>query len=522
MSINTLLYLSPEIILTVVALVVFALDLIWRERGADRLGWITLSGLVLALVATLALFVPGKQFAVFCGACATQGPVDLANPATLASVKDALYVSDNFTNFFRLIATVAGIIILIGSFEYLRGRTPYRGEFFGLFLLAILAVILMAGSTNLLMIYLSTEFLSYTSYILTGFLRENKKSNEASIKYFFFGAVTSATMLYGMSLFFGATGSLNLPEISEVFRTGLVNTAGSPVHGGSEPLALFALALTLTGIGFKIALVPFHSWSPDAYEGAPTPVTAFLSVGPKAAGFAILMRVFLTGALVYQESWVALLSAVSIITMTLGNIIALTETNVKRLLAYSSIAQAGYMLIGLVGASLDRSNSSTAGISGVLIYLFAYLFTNLGAFLIVIAIENATGAVDVSQYRGMIRRAPFLAAMMVFFFLSLAGIPPTAGFIGKFFVFAAALRTGQGVLAAFGVVNSVISLFYYFRVIRPMFFDAAPDETPIRSSSWLNAGLAIAAAMTLIIALVPTPFVNLATSSMAMFGLAFR
>ncbi len=510
---NLFYYISPEIILTVFALLVLGLDLVWGERGQERLGYITLVGFVLAFIATLVLFIPQTQVAVFCGQCQSQtsGPIPL--PAAFAAVKDTIYVSDNFTNFFRLIATVTGIIILAGSFNYLRGRTPYRGEFYGLFMLAVLAMILMAGSTNLLMIYLSTEFLSYMSYILTGFLRENRKSNEASIKYFLFGAVTSATMLYGISLFYGATGSLDLAQISQVFQQ----------NSATQTLALFGAALMVTGFGFKAALVPFHSWSPDAYEGAPTPVTTFLSVGPKAAGFAILVRVFVTGILVYQQSWVALLVIISVLTMTLGNVVALTETNVKRMLAYSSIAQAGYMLIGLVGLALGAKNQ-LYGLNALLIYIFAYLFTNIGAFLIVIAIENETGATDISQYGGMIRRAPFLAAMMVFFFLSLAGIPPTAGFIAKFFVFASALNVGQGVLAAIGVINSIISVFYYFRVIRPMFFEPALDATPIRSDRWLNAGILIAGILTLIIAIYPTPFFNLATNSMAMFGvnLAFK
>jgi NADH-quinone oxidoreductase subunit N len=507
-----LFYLSPELILTVFALLVLGLDLVWGARGQERLGWIALAGFVLAFIATLVVFVPGRQVAVFCGICSTSGPIDLANPQyTISHVKDALYVSDNFTNFFRVIATLAGLIILVGSFEYLRRKTQFRGEFYALFMFAVLAMILMAGSTNLLMIYLSTEFLSYMSYILTGFLRENRLSNEAAIKYFLFGAVTSATMLYGMSLFYGATGSLNLVEVALVLHQ----------NSATQTLALFGTALMVTGFGFKMALVPFHQWSPDAYEGAPTPVTAFLSVGPKAAGFAILLRVLITGVLVYQDGWVTMLAVISVITMTLGNVVALTESNIKRMLAYSSIAQAGYMLIGLVGLSLDPSNPF-AGLNGLLIYIFAYLFTNLGAFLVVIGIENQTGAVDISQYGGMIRRAPFLAAMLVLFFLSLAGIPPTAGFIGKFFVFGSALRAGQGALAVVGVINSVISVFYYFRVIRPMFFEPAVDATPIRNDVWLRAGVAIAGIMTLLIAIYPTPLFDLARSSMLMFGVAMR
>ncbi|MGB8646542.1 MAG: NADH-quinone oxidoreductase subunit N [Anaerolineae bacterium] len=508
---NLLPYISPELILTVVALLVLGLDLVWRDKGANRLGWLTMLGFILALAVTLWFFIQGSQFAVFC-VDVTQCPANIAGLAPAQQPADVLYVADNFTHFFRIFALVAGIIILAGSFTYLRGRTAYRGEFFGLFALAVLAMVLMAGSTNLLMIYLATEFLSYISYILTGFLRENRKSNEASLKYFLYGAVTSATMLYGISLLYGATGSLSLNQIAAAFQANPAN----------DNLALFAAALILTGFGFKIALVPFHQWSPDAYEGAPTPVTAFLSVGPKAAGFAILIRVFVSGIIPYQGSWGILLAVISALTMTVGNVIALSQTNVKRLLAYSSIAQAGYMLIGLVGLNLSGT-APIDGLNAVLIYLFAYLFTNLGTFLIVIAIENQTGATDISQYGGMIRRAPFLSAMLVFFMLSLAGIPPTAGFIGKFAVFTAALQSGQLPLAIIGVINSIISVFYYFRVLRPMFFEPALDAAPVRPDRWLNSGVIISGIMTLVISLYPTPFFNLATASMAMFKMiAFK
>ncbi len=392
----------------------------------------------------------------------------------------------------------------------MRGR-KYVGEFYSLFLLAVAAMILMAGSTNLLMIFLSLEFISIVSYILTGYLRENKKSNEAAIKYFLFGSITSAIMLYGMSLFYGATASLNLGEI------GAVITADT----NYEVLALFATALILAGVGFKIALVPFHMWSPDAYEGAPTPVTAFLSVGPKVAGFAVLLRITLQVIVVYKADWVALFSLLAVVTMTLGNVVALAESNVKRLLAYSSIAQAGYMLVGLAGISF--SNNPLDGVNSLLIYIAAYLFTNLGAFLVVIAIENKTSAVDISQYGGMIKRAPLLALLTVFFMLSLAGIPPTAGFIAKFFVFGAAINAGLGWLAAIGVINSVISVFYYFRIIRPMFFEeVAPDTQPVTYSRWLQLGLVISAVMTLLIMFFPMPLFNLAVGGAQIFGVALR
>lgn len=513
------LYLSPELILIAASLLIFGLDLVWRGRNSQLLGWIALASLVLALVVTPLLglraapgqfppFAWGNQIALFCTSCGSN-VLDLSY-STPTQIADALYVSDNLTNFFRLISCITGIIILFATFDYIRGK-KFVGEFYGLFLLAVASMILLAGSTNLIMIFLSIEFLSMVSYILTGYLRENKKSNEAAMKYFLFGSITSAIMLYGMSLFYGATASLNLGEIGRVI------TADT----NYEVLALFAMALVLAGVGFKIALVPFHQWAPDAYEGAPTPVTAFLSVGPKVAGFAVLIRLTLQVILVYKADWVALYAIMAVLTMTLGNVIALAESNVKRLLAYSSIAQAGYMLVGLAGISLN--DNPLDGVNAVLIYVAAYLFTNLGAFLVVIAIENKTGAVDISQYGGMVKRAPLLAILTVFFMLSLAGIPPTAGFLGKFFVFGAAINNGLGWLAAIGVINSIISVFYYFRILRPMFFDPAPEGAQtIDYSRWVRAGLVISAVMTLLIMLFPTPLFDLASQGAQIFGVALR
>lgn len=512
-------YLSPELILMVAALLILGLDLLWRGKNPQALGYLALVALAASLVLGFVLGFRvspsevlgiqwGNQVAMFCGVCGgTVADLLYWNTHQLA---DAMYVSDNLTNFFRIVASITGIIVLLASFDYMRGR-KYAGEFYGLFLFAVSAMIMLTASTSMLMIFLTLEFLSIVSYVLTGFLRENKKSNEAAIKYFLFGAIASAIMLYGMSLFYGATGSLNLGEI------GAVITADT----NYEVVALFAMGMVLAGVGFKIALVPFHMWAPDAYEGAPTPVTAFLSVGPKVAGFAVLLRLVLQVIVVYKADWVALFSLVAVLTMTLGNIIALPQTNVKRLLAYSSIAQAGYMLVGV--ASISFGPSPLDGITALLIYIGAYLFTNLGAFLVVIAIENKTGATDVSQYGGMIKRAPLLAILMVFFMLSLMGIPPTAGFMGKFFVFGSAINAGLGWLAAIGVINSVISVFYYMRVVRPMFFEPAPgDAEPITYSGWIRFGLVVAGLMTLIIMLFPMPLYNLALGGAWIFGVAPR
>jgi proton-translocating NADH-quinone oxidoreductase chain N len=271
-----------------------------------------------------------------------------------------------------------------------------------------------------------------------------------------------------------------------------------------------ALIFLLAGFGFKIAAVPFHQWSPDAYEGAPTPITAFLSVGPKAAGFAVLVRVLLTALPDFRLDWVAVLSAISMVTMTLGNLVALTQRNIKRMLAYSSIAHAGYILIGLVSWDLWQSAGLFTGVNGVLIYLLAYLFTNLGAFVVVIAFEQATGSNQIEDYAGLARTSPALAATMLIFLFSLTGIPGTGGFIGKLFVFGAAIQVQFYVLAIVGIINSVIAAFYYLNVVRYMFFETGAGETPaITPTPAIKVALAVTTAMTLIVGLYVQPFVEL-------------
>ncbi len=484
---QSLLFISPELIVAILGLVILALDLIFRERGHPFLPWVAVVGFALALVAVL--YIWGSNLSLF------------AN----------MYSIDTFALFFKMLAAISGIVITLVSIDYLRNRTPFKGDFFTLFVFSVLAMMLVASSVNVLMIYLSIEFLSYTSYLLTGFLRNDKKSNEGAIKYFLFGSITSAVMLYGLSLLYGATGSLNLADVGALLSATSDNSL--------RVLALVGGSLVLAGFGFKISLVPFQFWAPEAYEGAPTPVAAFLSVGPKAAGFAVLLRLVLLALPTLQDNLIPLLGAISIATMTIGNLIAIQQTNVKRLLAYSSIAQAGYMLIGLVAANMT-GNSPFQGVNGVLIYLFAYLFTNLGAFICVIAIEDSTGITDIPQYAGLVKRAPFVAALFVIFFLSLAGIPPTAGFIGKFFVFGAALREGFLFLAAIGVINSVISVFYYFGVIRAAFFTEPTDTTPIRVPPVVLGTLTVMAVMVFAIFVFTQPVFDVTRMSMAMLGLA--
>lgn len=474
--------LSPQLLLLLAALLVFALDLFWGQRRKGWLPYVALLGLAGTLVATVRLW--GRQEALF----------------------EGLFMVDPFALFFQIIAVLATGLVILTSIGYFEGKTPYQGEFYGLLLLTGLAITLMAGAADLIMLYISLEVLSITSYVLTGFLHQDHKSSEAALKYFLYGAAASSVMLYGMSFLYGITGSTNLAQIA----------AELTLAGSFDGLTLSAVVLLLVGFGFKISAVPFHQWAPDVYEGAPTPFTAFLSVASKAAGFAILLRVFLTALPDFRVDWIALVMTLSILTMTLGNLVAIFQKNIKRMLAYSSIAQAGYILIGLACWDPVRSAPGVGGISGVLFYLLAYLFTNLGAFTVVIAVERAIGSNEISDYAGLMRRNPWLAVALFIFFISLVGLPPTGVFVGKLLIFSEAIRLRYYWLAIIGVVNGVISLYYYYGVLRRVFFLPPADETPIVASLPLRVALAVALVMTLGMAVFAQPFIRLALTSAAL------
>lgn len=494
----TLQLLAPEVILIVGGLLIMGLDLILQDDRHPLLLGSSFATLGAALVASFFLF-------------GFESGVPVASNAPVG----ALFVVDNMTNFFRVLAIATGLLVLLVSIDYVRERSRQTGEFYALLIWVTSAVTLLAGSSDLIMFFLAFEFLSITSYIMVGWLRDEVSSNEGAMKYLLYGAISSAVMLYGMSLLYGAAGSTHFAAIARVFSDEAVKI--TPLFGVAVP----ALVLMLAGFGFKLALVPFHQWSPDAYEGAPTPVAAFLSVGSKAAGFAVLIRVLMTALPEFAPSWQQILALVAILSMTVGNLVALMQGNMKRMLAYSSIAQAGYVLMGLIAfnASFEAGGGVT-GIGGLLVYLFAYLFTNLGAFIAAIAYEEATGSVTIADYAGMVRRAPWLAGALVIFFLSLAGIPPTAGFIGKFFVFGAAINQGFIFLAVVGVITSVISVVYYFNVVRTMFFLPTPDDEAglVRSSPTINLALGISLAGTLLLGLFPQPFLNLANFGQRMIS----
>jgi proton-translocating NADH-quinone oxidoreductase chain N len=491
-----LTHLGPELILTAVAVLILIVDLISEEDGRNWSPWLALIGFVLTALWSVSLFYA-------------------PTPETTNPILGSMYVSDSFTSFFRFAMSLLGALIVLASKDYVEQRTKYVAEFYALLMFVVLSAVLLAGSIDLVMLFLSFEFLSITSYIMVGYLRDDKKSSEGALKYFLYGSVSSAIMLYGISLLYGAGGYTNLEEMASF----LASKAALPYQG----LVIMGMILTVVGFGFKIALAPFHQWSPDAYEGAPTPVTAFISVGPKIAGFAALARVvvvgltwqFKEGQPYFVPDWSNLLWAIAAISMTLGNLVALRQRNIKRLIAYSSIAQTGYMLIGIVA-----NVASGDGVRGILVYLVAYIFTNIGLFIAVIAYSNQIGSDEIEDYAGMIQRSPFMAIAMLIFFLSLAGIPPTAGFVGKFLVFGAAIDAANATdsqmltwLAVIGAVNSVISIGYYFNIVRYMFFVPPKETTTITLSPTLNFSLVFTTAMTLVMGVLPQPFIDFAALS---------
>ena len=477
---NVLLLLAPELILFTFGLIVFVLDLVRRDEAPPALlQGLTLAGLTAALVACVPLLGQNQV------------------------VLDMLVV-DGLSVFFMMTILIAMILVVLSAGDYIASRSRHRGEFYAALLAATLAMMVAVSANNLVLIYLGMEFLSITSYILAGFLRTDVRSNEAAIKYFLYGSVASGVMLYGFSLLYGATGGIYLTDLAQVFQ---------PDSGVSLALGLPALVLIITGFGFKASLVPFHQWAPDAYDGAPTPVTAFLSTASKATGFALLIRTLAIGFPGLQPEWTNGLAVLAMVSMTIGNLAALRQTNVKRLLAYSSIAQAGYILIGL--ATPATSGGPFTGINAVLIYLFAYIFTNVGAFVTVAAVEQATGSVELKDWSGLVRRQPFLTLVMLIFLLSLAGIPPTAGFIGKFFVFGSAIQVQQYLLALVALINAVIAAFYYLNVVRYMFFEPAGDLPAFKVDRAVQVVLVVAVVMTLLIGLVPGPIIQWATDAAA-------
>jgi len=464
-----LLAILPEVLLFVLAVVMLILDLVWKPSRRRILGWLAASGVILILLATLAYGRP---------------PLD--EPLVLGGMVRWDWLAFAFT---ILILFAAAVICLISVNVDEVGN---RGDYYGLLLISTMGMVLMASSADLIMLFLAIETTSIPLYVLAGFIKSDDKSTESGLKYFLFGAVTTAVMLYGFSLIYGFTGETNLYLIADAMRV-----AG---------LSLFLLGgiavLVLVGFSFKIAAVPFHFWAPDVYEGAPTPITAYVSTASKVAGFAVLVRVMMLAFPSIDGFWAAVLAATAAATMTLGNILAISQSNIKRLLAYSSIAHAGYALIGLVALSLF-------GVASMMFYLLAYVVTNLAAFAVVILFARASGSDKISDYAGLSRRSPWLAFVLLIAFLSLAGMPPFAGFVAKIFVFKAAVDSGLIWLAFVGVLNSIVGLYYYLIVLKVVYlYRSDNDNLPIQVPRPYAVALAACTVLILVVGIMSAPWLD--------------
>ncbi len=479
-SAQDFLTILPELILCGVGLLVLVFDMFGSGRGTANVAGLSLIGLLVAGYAEVSLF--GQQLEGFFGTMS----------------------ADDYSIAFELIfLAVTGFTVLL-SMRYLDDRGMDYGEFYALLLFATAGMMLMASALDLLMIFVGVEILSISSYVLCGMLRHDLKSNEAALKYFLLGAFATGFLLYGMVLIYGATGTIRLREIS---------TALSQESTYVNPLMWIGLGMLLVGFGFKIALAPFHMWTPDVYEGAPTPITAFLSAGPKAAGFAALIRILVEGLGAMQPQWSQVLWLLAVITMTLGNVVAMQQDNIKRMLAYSSIAHAGYILMAMVAGGPD-------GLAAVVFYTLAYTLMNFGAFAILILASGPDRErVTFADYAGYAYVAPMLGLAMFVFMLSLAGIPLTAGFAGKFQIFKTVIDQGFIWLAVIGVLNSVVSLYYYLRLVVMMYMQP-PTADSIKERSAPSVSLYAAIGVTLLgviyLGIFPSQWIELSLRSVSM------
>jgi NADH-quinone oxidoreductase subunit N len=462
-------FLSPELLLTAAGLLVLGLALVVRKAHEEFLGYLT----IISIVATMALL-------------AFVAVSDHRSEPMLGGT----FVVDNFAVFFKFLILFSLALAVLGSVRFV-GRAPYPGgEYYALLLFTGVGMLFMASGNNLISIYVALELMALSSYVLAGYFKGEVKSTEAALKYFILGAFSSGVLLYGISLVYGIAGTMDLPSLSRLFAT-----------TEKSNLLMLGVILILAGLLFKIAAVPFHVWTPDVYEGSPTPVTAFFAVGPKVAAYAILARIFYVAFPKYQPDWGFVVAIVAAATMVLGNVAALLQANVKRMFAYSSIAHAGYALLGVLGFRTEF------GLWGVLIYLLAYTLMNFGAFALVILLETRGYAAEsVSDFNGLAKRNMPAAVAMLVFLLSLAGIPPTAGFIGKYYLFTAAMKAGYAWLAVLAVLMSAVSLFYYFRIAAAMFL-TEKEGAPLQPSYALTTAVILCAVGTLAIGVVPQPVV---------------
>ena len=464
---------TPEIFMAALALILLITDLFAKKKGL-------LAALSIIGVTGVALSMIGSSGTTFGG----------------------MFISDGYSSFFKLIFLITVVLAVLISVKYISIERVNFGEYYSLILLSTLGMMIMASAADLIVLYLGLELMALSTYILAGFIRHDIKSNEAALKYFLLGAFSSAFLLFGISLIYGLTGTTDIYAIaSHISEKGL---SGNPAL--SLSMTFFAVAF-----GFKIAAAPFHMWAPDTYEGAPTSITAFMSVGPKAAGFAVLGRVFMIAFASIKIEWAMVLIPLSILSMGIGNIVALAQTNIKRMLAYSSIAHAGYALLGIIVANNE-------GLASMMTYLMIYAFMNMGAFAVVIMLRTEGFKGDnITDYEGLSKTHPFLAALMLIFMFSLTGIPPTAGFIGKLYVFMSAINAGYTWLVLVAVVFSVISAYFYLRIIMYMYMKEPKIEVATSQSGTLVAALGVTTVAVLVIGVFPSFLVKLAKAALSGF-----
>ena len=491
-NLQSLEFFIPEIILVITILACLITDLFLKKSKTDLIGWVLGIGLVIVGLSVYNLSsVP---------------------PTTLFL---DMIVIDPFSSYMKIIIIISTLLIIVASWANNELSKYRKGEYFTLIGIMVVGLFLMTSSIDIIMLYVSIEVVSIMSFVLAGYLKLNTRSNEAGLKYVIYGAFSSGVMLFGLSLVFGLTGSTNYFVIQEAI---------SSMDSSANPALIMALLMIFAGFGYKISSVPFHFWTPDVYEGAPTTITAYLSVAPKAAGFAMIIRFFhqvfsdsiaLSGnAMGYTDlPWPEIIGILAVVTMTLGNLVAIQQESIKRMLAYSSIAHAGYMMLALPVLSIDAVES-------IMIYLFVYIFMNLGAFFIVIIVKNKTGGETFDEYDGLGWKMPIVGALMTLFMLSLTGLPPTAGFVGKLYIFKTLVGAGNDFLwlVVAGGINSVISLYYYFHVVKVMFLSGKRSDKLSYPPSLMLGLIIFTAVPSLVLGLYWNPLANWVKESLVFYS----
>ena len=490
-NLQSLSFYYPELILIGVILVAIIYDLTIHQSKSGNVGWVLVTGLIAVAVAIY--FQEQRVTTLFTNSI----------------------VLDPFASFFKLLIILATIFVSIVSLQSGELKDYRKGEYFTLLGIIVFGLFLMVSTVDLIMVYISIEIVSIMSFVLAGYLKQNTRSNEAGLKYVVYGAFSSGIMLFGLSYIYGLTGSTNYFQIQQAIAT---------MDASANTALMMATLMVLTGFGYKVSAVPFHFWTPDVYEGAPTTITAYLSIAPKAGAFAMMIRFFnqvladggamggLDASSLASLPWANIMSLLAVITMTLGNIVAIQQNNIKRMLAYSSIAHAGYMLLAMPVMSGDS-------IYAIMIYLVMYLFMNLGAFFVVIIVKNKTGGETFDDYRGLGWEMPMVGVAMTIFMVSLTGLPPSAGFIGKFYIFASLIKGGNQFywLVVAGGINSVVSLYYYFRVVKVMFLEGERRETILQPPTVMAGMLLVTAIPTVILGVYWTPVADWIQNSLTFF-----